>query len=64
MPILFEGIFNTIAIETTLNILQVEGSKASPLFKRPEGIVIWHKAGQIYFKKTIEKDDEYKGKVK
>ena len=62
VPVLFEGIFNSVNIESTLNVLAVEGSKAFPTYPHPEGIVIWHKAAQIYFKKTIEKDDEWKGK--
>jgi len=28
----------------------------------PEGVVIYHRAGNLYFKKTILKDEEYKGK--
>jgi len=64
VPILFEGMFDSIAVESCINKLAVEGSVASPNFRNPEGVVIWHKAAQIYFKKTIEKDDEYKGKSK
>jgi hypothetical protein len=29
---------------------------------RPEGIIIWHTAAQTYFKKTFDKDEEWKGK--
>ena len=38
------------------------GSVASPGCMRPEGIIIWHTAAQTYFKKTFDKDDEWKGK--
>ena len=64
VPVLFEGIFNSNNVESALNVLAVEGSKAFPTYPHPEGIVIWHKSAQIYFKKTIEKDDEWKGKAK
>jgi hypothetical protein len=37
------------------------GSKAAPGFMKPEGIVAFHVAGNIAFKKTIEKDEEPKG---
>lgn len=63
VPVLYEGIFSTFTIDTILDQLKLNGSVASPGFMNPEGIVIWHKAAQIYFKKTIEKDDEYKGKT-
>ena len=31
-------------------------------FMRPEGVVVYQVAGRCYFKKTIEKDEEWKGK--
>jgi hypothetical protein len=37
------------------------GSKAAPGFMKPEGIVVFHVAGNVGFKKTIEKDEEPKG---
>ena len=62
VPILYEGIFNGLSIDDTLDKLIVHGSDAVPGFMKPEGIVIYHKAGNLYFKKTIEKDDEPKTK--
>lgn len=64
VPVLWEGIFNTFSIDEVLNALKNGGSKASPNFMNPEGIVIYHKAGNMLFKKTIEKDEEYKSKGK
>ena len=32
--------------------------------KNPEGIVLFHTASKSYFKTTLEKDEEYKGKGK
>ena len=57
VPILHEGIFETNPCDACLDVLRINGSYASPGFMKPEGIVIYHKAGNLYFKKTIEKDD-------
>lgn len=58
VPILSSGqIFNTEDIEMTLAILKDEGSRAAPGFMKPEGIIVWHTAANIGFKKTIEKDE-------
>ena len=62
VPVLWTGIFNTEVIDNTLGVLALNGSVASPGYKLPEGIVIYHKAGNVLFKKTIEKDDEWKVK--
>lgn len=61
VPVLYEGIFDTVAIEEALNSLKTKGSLAFPGYPHPEGITIWHHAARLYFKKTIEKDDEHKG---
>ena len=57
VPELYRGEFITFGIEHTLNTLKEHGSYASPAFDRPEGIVIFHTAGNVGFKKTIDKDD-------
>lgn len=62
VPVLWVGIFDTLHINNVLDSLKFHGSQASPGFTRPEGIVIYHRAGNLMFKKTIEKDDEYKSK--
>lgn len=64
VPVLHEGIFCTVAIDALLGALKQTGSLASVGFMNPEGIVIYHKAANVMFKKTIEKDDEWKGKQK
>jgi len=61
VPILYEGIFDTANICSVLKSLELVGSKAAPGFMNPEGIVVFHKAGNLFFKKTIHKDDEPKG---
>jgi hypothetical protein len=60
VPILYEGIFNTSIIQSVLDELKIKGSMASPNFMNPEGIVIYHKAGNVYFKKTILNDEKGK----
>jgi hypothetical protein len=60
VPILYEGMFNTSIISSVLDELKITGSKASPNFMKPEGIIIYHKVGNLYFKKTIENDEKGK----
>lgn len=48
-------------LELILEELRTLGSRAAPGFMRPEGIVIFHTAANICFKKTIEKDEQPKG---
>lgn len=62
VPELWRGIFDTFHIEMALSGLKNLGSQAAPGFMKPEGVVVYHVAGNIMFKKTIEKDDEPKGK--
>lgn len=62
VPMLFEGMFSTEQALQSLESLKVNGSAAAPGFMRPEGIVIFHVAGNVGFKKTLDKDDEWKGK--
>ncbi len=62
VPVLYEGLFNTDFAQNALLGLHIKGSQAAPGFMKPEGIIIWHEAARIYFKKTLDKDEEYKGK--
>jgi hypothetical protein len=57
VPILYEGMFNTSIIQSVLDELKIKGSYASHGFMNPEGIIIYHKAGNYYFKKTILNDE-------
>lgn len=61
VPKLFEGPFDTDKINQILLELQANGSKAAPGFYKPEGIVIYHKAAGVMFKKTIDGDEKPKG---
>ncbi len=60
VPVLFGGTFSTEIVESTLRDLETNGSKASPGFMKPEGIVVWLPAARQLFKKTIG-DDGHKG---
>lgn len=57
VPVLYRGDFDTSIINTIIDELRVNGSVASPKFMKPEGIIIYHTAGNLYFKKTLEKDE-------
>lgn len=60
VPVLYRGVFDTTAIEGTLAMLRTDGSVAAPGFMRPEGVIVFHVAGQVGFKKTLERDHESK----
>lgn len=58
VPVLATGNFSDISMmaESSLASLEANGSVASPGFMNPEGIVIFHVAGNVGFKKTIKGD--------
>jgi len=58
VPVLYRGIFSTAKADEILEDLRLNGSKAVPGYNRPEGIVIFHIAGNIGFKKTLDGDGE------
>lgn len=57
VPVLYRGEFNTEIVEDVLWMLVSQGSQAVPGFRKPEGIVCFHVAANMGFKKTIEKDE-------
>ncbi len=61
VPELWRGIFDTLEIEVCLSRLAHEGSRAAPGFMKPEGVVVFHTAANLGFKKTLLKDEEPKG---
>jgi hypothetical protein len=61
VPILYEGWFSMHPVFRALEKLEESGSVAAPGFMKPEGIVIYHTAGNYLFKKTLENDDKPKG---
>ena len=60
VPVLYRGLFDTNLIEVELLKLGLEGSRAAPGFMKPEGVVVFHTAGNLLFKKTCEHDEEPK----
>lgn len=62
VPVLYQGPFDMDAINYELEHLKENGSVAAPGFMKPEGVIIYHTHGNTFFKKTIEKDHEWKGK--
>ncbi len=61
VPVIRRGMFSSIMVDDALNELRARGSFAAPGFMKPEGIVVFHIAGNVGFKKTIEKDEVPKG---
>lgn len=64
VPKIWCGLFDDFHAEIVIGYLRQHGSLAVPGFMRPEGIVIWHSAGDVCFKKTLEHDAVPKSKVK
>ncbi len=60
VPILYQGLFLLQHVEACLYDLRQNGSKAAPGFMRPEGVMVYHSAGNVMFKKTCWHDDEPK----
>jgi hypothetical protein len=57
VPTLYRGDFTTDAVNDCLVRLINEGSLAAPGFMSPEGVVVFHTAGMVGFKKTIHRDE-------
>ena len=62
VPVLYSGDFDTNVVEQQMERLRNEGSIAAPGFMKPEGVIIYLSAARVLFKRTLEKDDEPKGK--
>lgn len=64
VPVLYSGPIDTMNLDGIIAKLRSEGSIAAPGFMDPEGVVIYHTAGRLYFKKTIKNDAEPKSLVR
>lgn len=62
MPLGISKNYNRFAPEAAVDQLREFGSLAVPGYRHPEGIIVYHKAGNLLFKATCEKDEEWKGK--
>jgi hypothetical protein len=60
VPVLYAGVFSASCVEDAILKLKENGSVAAPGFMKPEGVIVYHTAANVYFKKTIEKDQEHK----
>ena len=60
VPVLHRGKFSILDITVALQFLELNGSEAAPGYMNPEGVVIFHVAGNVLFKKTIVNDDKRK----
>jgi hypothetical protein len=63
VPVLYEGEFSTIAVSLEVERLMRAGSVAAPGWHAPEGVMVYHHAAGIYFKKTLHNDEAPKGKA-
>lgn len=63
VPLIAVGLFNDTVINEAIEKLKANGSFAAP-FMDPEGIVIYHKASNMLFKKTCVGDDMSKTEMK
>lgn len=57
VPVLYRGEFMQSAWAAPLALLRKEGSVAAPGFMNPEGVIVFHVAANIGFKKTLDRDD-------
>lgn len=58
VPVLSRGEFSTFGIDLQMRVLKDHGSFAVEGFMNPEGIVVYHTAANVAFKKTF--DDRHK----
>jgi hypothetical protein len=63
VPVLARETFSTGLVQRVLEGLRMHGSVAAPGFMNPEGVIVWHTAAQVGFKKTIQNDDKPKSKA-
>lgn len=62
VPVLYRGPFSIHRADAEIVRLMDKGSQAAPGYMNPEGVVVFHIAGNVGFKKTIDNDDQPKGK--
>lgn len=55
VPIIYDGVFSEHAISNAEKSLKEHGSYAKPGFKRPEGVVLYHKVADKVFKVILDK---------
>lgn len=63
VPIIEQGDFSTLLVDSALTQLRQRGSFAAPGYMNPEGVIVFHAASGKLFKKTLEHDEQPKGQV-
>ena len=56
VPVIYQGPFRDMDVDYCVEYLRKHGSIAAPGFMRPEGVIVYHTAGNVSFKRTLEKD--------
>ena len=64
VPVIYSGVFLGDCPDRALDSLAFYGSMAAPGFMDPEGIIIYHEASKVSFKKTLKNDESPKSRVK
>lgn len=62
VPVLWSGLLEHFNADEQILELTERGSVAAPGFMKAEGFVLYHVASGNYYKKTVLKDEEWKGK--
>jgi hypothetical protein len=62
VPVLWRGNMDDMDMAAIMDALRVLGSQAVPNYDNPEGVVLFHTAGNVGFKKTLVRDDVPKSK--
>jgi RNA ligase len=57
VPVIYRGMNSPGVVEAALEGLKRSGSRAASGFMNPEGVVIFHMASGVGFKKTLHKDE-------
>lgn len=63
VPVLWAGPWDSLNVVDILVDMRYRGSRAQPGFMNPEGVVVFHTAAGVAFKKTIENDEKPKGET-
>lgn len=56
VPALWQDVFDTNTVDVWLEYLRNHGSVAATGFMKPEGVVVFHIAGNVGFKRTLGND--------
>ena len=64
VPVLDRGEMATLMVKVSLERLRIGGSWAAPGFMNPEGVVVFHTAGNFLFKATLSGDEMPKEQMK